>query len=92
MEVGVGAAGQNSGLEFEVRNMTALKISKLLFFVISTSVAASAQVCVPPSGFVDTPRPAIADAKELGAVSGRGPKGRLREDAAADAQITAISI
>ena len=65
MEVGVGAAGQNSGLEFEVRNMTALKISKLLFFVISTSVAASAEVCVPPSGFVDTPRPAIADAKEL---------------------------
>ena len=45
--------------------MNALQISRLLLFAISTSVAVSAQVCVPPSGFVDTPRPAIADAKEL---------------------------
>ena len=45
--------------------MNAFRISKFLLFAISTSVAVSAQVCVPPSGFVDTPRPAIADAKEL---------------------------
>jgi hypothetical protein len=45
--------------------MNVLRVSKLLSFAILTSVTVAAQVCVPPPGFVDTPRPAIADANEL---------------------------
>ena len=45
--------------------MNVLRISKLLSFAILTSVTVAAQVCVPPPGFVDTPRPAIANANEL---------------------------
>jgi hypothetical protein len=45
--------------------MIALRISTLLLLVISTSAAVFAQVCVVPSGFVDTPHPTIATAKEL---------------------------
>jgi len=45
--------------------MNVLRISKFLLFVLSTSAAVFAQVCVPPSGFVDTPHPAIVDEKEL---------------------------
>ncbi len=51
---------------YEVRIMSALRFSTLLGFVLSASVTAlPAQVCVPPPGFVDVPRPAIANAEEL---------------------------
>jgi hypothetical protein len=45
--------------------MNVLRILTFLLFASSANVAVFAQVCVPPSGFIDTPRPAIADAKDL---------------------------
>jgi hypothetical protein len=47
--------------------MNVLRISKFLFLLMSISTSSSvlAQTCSPPSGFVDTPRPAIAGAEEL---------------------------
>lgn len=47
--------------------MNALQISRFLLLLISTSAAVDgiAQTCIPPSGFVDIPHPAVASGEEL---------------------------
>ena len=47
--------------------MNALRVAKFLLLLISTSAAIHgiAQTCVPPSGFVDVPHPAVASPEEL---------------------------
>jgi hypothetical protein len=47
--------------------MNVLQISRFLLLLISTNTAIDgiAQTCVPPSGFIDIPHPAITSAEEL---------------------------